>query len=48
MELRGRVLASKHVGVRYRATELPCVYDVINMDIIFKMLSINYVKTLNN
>ena len=34
------MLASKYVGVRSRATELPCLYDVINMNIFFKMVSI--------
>ena len=38
--LRGRVLDSKHVGVRSRATELPCLHDVIDMNIFFKMVSI--------
>ena len=46
MGLRGDgVLASKHVGVRSRATELPCLYHVINMNIVFKILPINHVKT---
>ena len=47
--MRGEgVLASKHIGVISRATELPCLHDVINMNIVFKILSIKCVQTLQN